>query len=214
MGNVYAALSASGERMPVKVGKFNSFSRLATDGRGTTLSRRQHDKKSDEAPVRVSILRDRRFNGYLRVKLPHVLDTEVEAIVTAYMTGSPSVRDAIVGDVHGRPAEVLSAYGQRMASVAVRTGGIDALRRGVVAIGLAEGRLDDPRNNLFVLAAVNDSASLLGTTLQAVIDDVKGLLPPAGVAGLQQFALYADSEKSIEAYGIRRCGSGQDFFYA
>jgi hypothetical protein len=160
----------------------------------------------------VSILRDRRFNGYLGVKLPHALDAEVEAIVTAYMTAS--VRDTIVSDVHGRVAGVLSAYGQRMASVAVRTGDIDALRRGVVATGLAEGRLEDPRDNLFVLAAVNDSASLLGTTLQAVIDDVKGLLPPAGVAGLQQFAQYEDSEKSIEAFHIRRCGSGQDFLYA
>ncbi|MFF7043803.1 hypothetical protein ACIP4T_09310 [Streptomyces massasporeus] len=178
------------------------------------MSRQQQGKKSDETPVRVSILRDRRFNGYLVVKLPHTLDAEVEAIVTAYMTASPSVRDAIVSDVHGRPAGVLSAYGQRMASVAVRTGDIDALRRGVVATGLAEGRLDDPRDNLFVLAAVNDSASLLGTTLQAVIDEVKGLLPPAGVDGLQQFTQYADSEKAIEAFHIRRCGSGQDFLYA
>ncbi|MFH9888020.1 hypothetical protein ACH4OQ_38250 [Streptomyces luteogriseus] len=196
------------------LGKFNSFSRLAIDGRGTTLSRRQQGKKSDETPVRVSILRDRRFNGYLGVRLPHALDAEVEAIVTAYMTASPSVRNTMVNEVHGRAAGVLSAYGQRMASVAVRTGDIDALRRGVVATGLAEGRLDDPRNNLFVLAAVNDSASLLGTTLQAVIDDVKGLLPPAGVAGLQQFVHYEDSEKSIEAFHIRRCGSGQDFLYA
>ncbi|MFF7769034.1 hypothetical protein ACFZC7_21275 [Streptomyces massasporeus] len=178
------------------------------------MSRRQQGKKSDETPVRVSILRDKRFNGYLGVKLPHTLDTEVDAIVTAYMTASPSVRDTVVSDVHGRSAGVLSAYGQRMASVAVRTGDIDALRRGVVATGLAEGRLEDPRDNLFVLAAVNDSASLLGTTLQAVIDEVKGLLPPAGIAGLQQFAQYADNEKSIEAFHIRRCGSGQDFLYA
>ncbi|MFE5758989.1 hypothetical protein ACFQ7M_19330 [Streptomyces massasporeus] len=178
------------------------------------MSRAQQRKKLDEAPVRVSILRDRRFNGYLGVKLPHALDSEVEAIVTAYMTGSASVRAAIADDVHGRPAGVLSAYGQRMASAAVRTGDIDVLRRGLVATGLAQGRLEDPRDNLFVLAAVNDSASLLGTTLQAVIDDVKSLLPQAGVAGLQEFSLYDDSEKSIEAYHIRRCGSGQDFLYA
>ncbi|MEV5107551.1 hypothetical protein ACFQ7G_19800 [Streptomyces massasporeus] len=177
------------------------------------MSRRQQGKKSDETPVRVASLRDRRFNGYLRVKLPHAQDAEVEAAVTAYMAASPSVRDTTVDDVDGRVAGVLSAYGQRMASVAVRTGDIAALRRGVVATGLAEGRLEDPRDNLFVLAAVNDSASLLGTTLQAVIDDVKDLLPSAGVAGLQQFARYEDSQKSIEAFHIRRCGSGQDFLY-
>ncbi|NEE22955.1 hypothetical protein G3M58_92955 [Streptomyces sp. SID7499] len=178
------------------------------------MSRRQRDNKSDEASVRVSSLRDKRFNGYLGVRLPHALDVEVEAIVTAYMTCSPSMRDAIVDDVYGRVAGVLSAYGQRMASVAVRNDDIDVLRRGVVAIGLAEGRLDDPRDNLYVLAAANDSASLLGTTLRAVINDVKRFLPPAGVAGLQQFDLHADREKSIEAYGIRRCGSGQEFHYA
>ncbi|MFF5313608.1 hypothetical protein [Streptomyces massasporeus] len=148
------------------------------------------------------------------MRLPHALDAEVEAIVTAYMKGLPSVRDAIVGDAYGRAAGVLSAYGQRVASLAVRNGDIDMLRRGVVAIGIAEGRLEDPRNNLYVLAAVNDSASLLGTTLRAVIDDVKGLLPPAGIAGLQEFDRHADRDKSIEAYGIRRCGSGQEFLYA
>ncbi|MDG9711419.1 hypothetical protein [Streptomyces sp. DH10] len=161
----------------------------------------------------MSSLRDKRFNGYLRVKLPHTLDTEVESVVAAYMTASPAARQEIVGNVDGRSAAVLSAYGQRMASQAVRSGSIDVLRRGLIAIGLAEGRLDDPRDNLFVLAAANDSASLLGTTLRAVIDDVKSLLPPAGATGLLKFDQYAENDKSIEAMGIRRSGSGQDFLY-
>ncbi|WP_405535582.1 hypothetical protein OG787_16175 [Streptomyces sp. NBC_00075] len=129
-------------------------------------------------------LREKRFSGYLVVKIPHELDTEVEAVIAAYMNGPESARREMVDGVNGRSAAVLSVYGQRMASVAVRSGSVGPLRRGLVAIGLAEGRLDDPRDNLFVLAAANDSASLIGTSLRTVIADVADVLPSAGLAGL------------------------------
>jgi hypothetical protein len=173
----------------------------------------RHDKKPDGTAASSSSLRDKRFNGYLRVKLPHPLDAEVEAVVTAYAAGPASTRQALINGLDARAAAVLSAYGQRMASVAVRTRSVDVLRRGVVAVALAEGHLDEPRDNLFVLVAVNDSASLIGTSLARVIDDVKGLLPPVGLAALQEFEQYRESDKSLEAMGIRRSGADQDFLY-
>ncbi|GAA4027029.1 hypothetical protein GCM10022232_85920 [Streptomyces plumbiresistens] len=174
---------------------------------------RGRERKPDKGAVSSSLLRDKRFNGYLRLALPHPLDAEVEAVVRAYLDGSASVRENLVNGLSGQPAAVLSAYGQRMASVAVRTGSVEALRRGIVAIGLAEGRLDDPRDNLFVLAAANDSASLIGTSLGRVIDDIQDALPPVGLRALRAFEGYRESDKSIEAMGIRRSGAGPDFLY-
>lgn len=162
----------------------------------------------------LSHLRGKRFNGYLRVKIPHELDAEVEAVVTAYMNNPGPVRQKLIDGVNGQTAAVLSAYGQRMASVAVRAGSIEPLRRGLVAVGLAEGLLDDPRDNLFVLAAANDSASLNGTSLGRLIADVAEMLPPAGLTGLQAFDKRNEGDKSLEAMGIRRVGIGQKFLYA
>jgi hypothetical protein len=141
------------------------------------------------------------------------LDDEVEAIVKAYMVGSAAVRDDMANGLNADAAAVLSAYGQRMASVAVRSHSLDALRRGVVGAALAEGLLDDHRDNLFVLSAMNDSASLIGISLGAIIDDVQSLLPSVGREALRQFDQYRDRDKRIEAFGIRRSGAGETFLY-
>lgn len=150
---------------------------------------------------------DRRFNGYLGVRLPHELDNEVDAFVTAYMSSPEPL------DLGRRTAGVLSAYGQRMASVAVRTRSPEPLRRGLVAIGLAEAHLEDPRNNMYGLAALHDGASLIGTPLTALIAEVSPLLPPSGVAALRAFDRSQDRDKTIEAMGIRRTGEGETFLY-
>jgi hypothetical protein len=54
-------------------------------------SRRQRADKMSEAVVRLSLFRNKRFDGYLGVKLPHSLDAEVDAVVMAYVNGSESV---------------------------------------------------------------------------------------------------------------------------
>lgn len=161
----------------------------------------------------ISRLRDRRFNGYLAVRLPHPLDDEVGAVVFAYMAGSAAVRQAMLEEIGDRAAAVLSVYGQRMASTAVRTGSVEDLRRGVLAVGLAERRLDDFRNNLFVLSTINDSATLIGTSLGALIESLKNLLPPAGLEGLRTFDQREERAKSLEAFGRRRTGAGETFRY-
>lgn len=192
--------------------KSSNFSNRATVGRGIILSRRD-DKKSSKEPVSGAILRDRRFNGYLRTKLPHPLDAEVESIVIAYLNGPASARGVLLDSLRGRPASVLSLYGQRMASMAVRTGSVDPLRRGVVSVGMAEGRLDDYRTNLFVLSTINDAASLISTTLGKIIDGLKYVLPSASLEALRAFDQRDERGKSLSAFGRRRQGSGEDFLY-
>ncbi|UXX98074.1 hypothetical protein N7U49_48145 (plasmid) [Streptomyces sp. AD2-2] len=122
--------------------------------------------------VSPSRFQDRRFNGYLRVGIPHELDAEVEAFVTAYVSGPEPLRLTVMDCMSQRAAAVLSAYGQRMASVAVRTRSPEPLRNGLIAVGLAEEHLEDPRDNLFVLATINDSASLIGTPFHGLVTEV------------------------------------------
>ncbi|MFJ6896152.1 hypothetical protein [Streptomyces hokutonensis] len=150
---------------------------------------------------------DRRFNGYLRVRLPHELDAEVDAFVIAYMNSPKPL------DMGPRAAGVLSAYGQRMASVAVRTRAPEPLRRGLIAIGLAEAHLEDPRNNLYGLAALHDGASLIGTPFSGLVTEVSRYLPPSGVAALRSFDRSTGRDRSIGAMGLRRTGEGETFLY-
>ncbi|MGW1029997.1 hypothetical protein ACWD4J_41160 [Streptomyces sp. NPDC002577] len=161
----------------------------------------------------LSRLQGSRFRGYLKVRLPHDLDAEVTSVITAYMSSSERARQETITRVGSRVAAVLSAYGQRMASMAVRTNSVEVLRRGVVAVGLAEGRLEDPRDNLFVLAAVNDGASLIGTSLGRLIADVANRLPPSALPGLREFDEREESGKSLQAMGLRGVGSGPTFLY-
>ncbi|MFF3967867.1 hypothetical protein ACFYZI_40725 [Streptomyces griseorubiginosus] len=163
--------------------------------------------------VDLSRLRDKRFNGYLRIRLPHELDTEVETIVAAYMQASTPVRQRMTDSIDGRTAGVFSAYGQRMASTAVRAQSVEPLKRGLVSVSLAEGRLNQPYDNLFVLAALNDAAIVIGSTLKTVLADVARVLPQTGLTAIQKFDQRQDRDKTLESMGLRTTGSGQTFLY-
>lgn len=177
------------------------------------MSRHQRADDRPGAAVRLSIFRNKRFDGYLRVELPHSLDAEVDAVVVAYMRGSEVLRQSMINDMDGRAAGIFSAYGQRMASRAVRAASTEILRRGIVAVGLAQERLVDPRDNLYVLAAINDSAALNGTSLSGLVSDVERMLPAAGLAALRKFDGREEADKSLEAMNLRKTGSGEKFLY-
>ncbi|MGW3124576.1 hypothetical protein ACWDBW_47060 [Streptomyces sp. NPDC001107] len=177
------------------------------------MSRKRDANSGQGQEAALSRLRDKRFNGYLGIRLPSELDTEVEAIVVAYTHGPASARQKTIDSIDRRAAAVLSVYGQRMASTAVRNTSVEPLWRGLVAVSLAEGRLDQPYNNLFVLAALNDAATLIVTTLQTVLADVTPVLPQAGLTAIQKFDQRQERDKSLESMGLRRTGSGQTFLY-
>lgn len=177
------------------------------------MSRRRGSKEAEQPPVSVAILKDKRFDGYLRYVIPHDLDAAIDVVIQSYMQSSAPVRQKAIDDLNDRSASVLSVYGQRMASTAVRAGSIDPLHRGVVAVGMAEERLSDARENLYPLAAINDGASLVGTSLRELITDASAFLPLTAVDRLRAFDQRQEQDKSLEAMGMRRTGSGQKFLY-
>jgi hypothetical protein len=158
-------------------------------------------------------LRDRRFDGYLRRRLPHELDRLVDAAVAAYRSGSTETRQAMTNDLGPRVAGVLSAYGERMAAMAVRTRSAEPLRRGLVAMGVAEEHLDDSRTNLIVLGAVNHSAKTIGTDLATIIDDVAADLPARVLGTFRTFDSRSERDKSLQAMGLGTQGVGDSFRY-
>ena len=161
----------------------------------------------------IAPLSGKQFDGYLRRRLPHELDGIVGSIVDAYRQGLPPLRMEMLGDMSARAAGVLSAYGERMAAIAVRNRSEEVLSQGLVAIGIADTALDDPRNNLLVLAVVNHSASMLGTDLERLLDGVAADLPRSALVNFRAFAARAATDKSLSAMGLGTSGSGETFRY-
>ena len=64
----------------------------------------------------LSRLNGKRFNGYLRIRLPDEPDAVVESVMTAYLDATASARREMSEAVTPRAAGVLSAYGERMAA--------------------------------------------------------------------------------------------------
>lgn len=116
-------------------------------------------------------------------------------------------------DVTGRSAGVLCTYAERLAAVAVRAGAVEPLRDGLVAVGMAVDALDDHRDHLCPLAAVNHSAAMLGVTFAALVNSVASELPPAARARLRAFDARAEKDRSLQAFGLRTAGSGNEFRY-
>ncbi len=119
----------------------------------------------------------------------------------------------MIGELDQRAAGVLSVYGERMAAIAVRTRSPDPLRRGTVAMGMADGLLEDARANLIVLAAVNHSAIMIGTSLSRLIDEVADDLPEPAAAGFRAFANRSERDKSLQAMGLGTVGTEDRFRY-
>ncbi|WP_216901028.1 hypothetical protein [Nocardia alni] len=160
-------------------------------------------------------LLSKRFRDYTVVdkRIPDERDMVVTGIIDAYRAGTPTARTEIRDELGPRTAASLNCYGQRMASLARRSQSPEPLERAVIAVGLAVPLLEDYRNSLFVLAAINHAAEALGTDLSHLIEPFAPIIPDRGMAALRAFAGREENDKSLRAFGIRILGDGADFRY-
>jgi hypothetical protein len=161
----------------------------------------------------VARLNDRRFNGQRIRRIPHPFDDEVIAVIEAYRQSTAEQRRAMRDELGQVGISVLCTFPDRLAAVAVRTRSAEPLRQGLVALGMIADLLDDPRDHLYGLAAINHSAGVLGTDLSALTDSVADEVPPTAVAQFRAFAARAERDKSLAAFNLRTQGSGDQFRY-
>lgn len=137
----------------------------------------------------------------------------MESVVAGYLDATPAARQEILDAVQPRAAGVLCVFGERMATMAVRTGSTAPLHRGIVGMGMAERTLDDPRDSLFVLATVNHSATTLGTSITRLATDMRRYLPEPAYESFLAFDRRTERDKSLPAFGLAACGSGAELRY-
>jgi hypothetical protein len=161
----------------------------------------------------VARLNDKQFNGHRLRRIPHPLDDVVAGVVGSYRAGPPIQRQAILSEMTAKPAAVLCAWTERLAAIAVRTGSVDRLRQALVAVGMAIEAPDDESDHLYPCAAIDHSAALLGTSFAPLVDSVAAELPPAALAKLRAFDGREMRDLSLQAFGLRTDGDGDDFRY-
>lgn len=156
-------------------------------------------------------LSDKRFDGYLKKPIPHALDDVVARFIDELTTMSKEGREAVREHVDLSGAQVLNVYAERMAVAAVRLRAQNLLDRALIAIATA-GAVDY-RENLMVLALIDHSAGLLGTTLEQVILRVADYLPSVALDRMQKYCEREPSERAIRRMGYAAQGHGSEFRY-
>jgi hypothetical protein len=158
-------------------------------------------------------LSDKQFNGHRLRRIPHPLDDLIDGVVDAYRKATPSQRQAMMSEMTTTAAGVLCGFAERLAAVAVRTRSIEHLHRALVAVGMSVEALEDDRDHLYPLAAVHHSAVILGFNFTTLVDSVARELPTVGLARLHAFDRREERDRSLQAFGLRTDGEGEDFRY-
>jgi hypothetical protein len=114
--------------------------------------------------------RDRRFDGFGPSQLPNGLDDEVGAFVAGLHAGGPRLVAEVSSTITGHGRDVLRAYAERMASLAVRKSDRDVLLNAVIA-NVVGGLSTNEHESLMVMAPIEDAAARLGVDLPGLFED-------------------------------------------
>ena len=166
-----------------------------------------------QAMVQVTRLAERDFNGYLRRRIPHELDALVEGVIDDYLGASSEIRTSMREKLSPRSASVLTVYGQRAASMAVRERSAELVYRGLIGVGLGYEREDDKRALLYPLVALYDSAGRLGLSFRELVERAAGDIPEAAARVLRTFDGRSERDKSLRAMAMSATGDGESFKY-
>lgn len=152
------------------------------------------------------------FNGYGRTPLPNELDALVESFVEAYVLADPSERE-LAEALPRMASEVLTAYCEREATLAVRLRSARALRLSLLAAGIAAVLGDDPREIMLVLVLPWRTARHLALYSAPEFAAAAAQLPKLAAEELLAFARRQPEDQTLECMGYREVGAGESFRY-
>jgi len=152
-----------------------------------------------------------RFAGYGPSSLPNSRDELVGVLDRAVSGGPPVVADLIQGASEtGR--RVLRAYGERMASLAVRRGDAGLLVRAVIAVvigGLDQSGLEA----LMVMPLIENSAGLLHVDLASLFEQAAAVVGHPGSVNLMVWLTRAPEDRTLASMGFVESSDEGGFRY-
>jgi hypothetical protein len=113
--------------------------------------------------------------------------------------------------LHSSKVPYFLAYGERMASLAVRESNQELLVFGLIALGL-DGWRFDWRENIMILSLHYDAAERIGAKPELVFEKAAALLNERVAKALHSF-IGSAADKSLEAMGYIAAVDNQGFRY-
>jgi hypothetical protein len=153
-----------------------------------------------------------RFVGYGPAPIPDPRDDLVGKFLDQIESGGPAAVASHLASASERGRRVFRAYGERMASLAVRRHDAGLLVRAVVAIVL--GGLDqNALEALMVMPLVENSARLLGTNLANIFEKASGIVGHPGSVNLMVWLTRAPEDRTIASMGFVESSDEGGFRY-
>ena len=152
-------------------------------------------------------LREDRVPGYLQRPFPDHLDRVVDQYLGGYRLADHSTRAGVRAAIHLDHAQTLGAYGERMATLAVRERSVDLLGRGLLAAMLRGScPKEDLRDVLVGIAPLQHSAERLGVDPEDEFERAAAVAGPDTPSELRDFPRRAPRDRSLAAFHLRLTG--------
>lgn len=152
------------------------------------------------------------FNGYGLAPIPDDRDALVESFVAAYVAAEQSERE-LAAALPAVAPQVVLAFCERQAILAVRRNSAHALRLSLLAAGVASISAGDSRDVALCLVLPWCSAHHLGLDPANEFTSAALLLPSAAAETLVAFSRRTPSDKTLECMGYREIGKAEAFKY-
>jgi hypothetical protein len=147
--------------------------------------------------------------GYGALPIPGRFDSRITELLRCWEGLIELERNSATGRLSNDQKRTLLAYGERMASLAVRDSNAKLIYFGLLAVGI--GWLDDWRENVLVISLHYDAASRIGAVPEEIFEDAAGLLRVKPADTLRGFLRRSSEDKSLAAMGYV-AGSDSDGF--
>jgi hypothetical protein len=156
--------------------------------------------------------RQEQFIRYGPAPIPDERDGLVGAFVSQVVAGDPAALAKLGAGPSVRGQQVLLAYAERMASLAVRRHDQGILVLAVDAL-LIGGLDDGDREALMVLPLIEDSARRLDAALEEVFRSAGPLAGRRGAVLLKEWLGRAPEDRTLECMGFREGADADGFRY-
>ncbi len=153
-----------------------------------------------------------RYTSYGPSALPNARDDEVEQYVDQLRAGGPGAVGSATDVASEAGRQVLRAYAERMASLAVRQGEPLQLLRGLVAL-VVGGLYRNELEALMVMSLVDNSAHRLGLETAELFGQASRVVGHPGSVYLMHWLTRSAEDRSIKAMGFVESSDGDGFRY-
>jgi hypothetical protein len=150
--------------------------------------------------------------GYGPLPIPQGRDEQITTLLKAWTNLDHVSRTESAREITENQASVLLAYGERMASFAVREHDANFIFLGLLAVGL-DGWRYDWRENVLIVPLFYDAATRLGVSPELIFGKTHTFLSEKVVNRLEGFLRRSPHDQSLAVMGYIAGADDQGFRY-